>query len=52
LGVGPGDEVAVLVKGGRVIVLEKPARISEAVRRLPQFKYPKNHVRKERDSWD
>jgi len=52
LGVKPGDKIEVLVRGGRVLVLQKPKSYEAAIRGLARGKYPKNYLQKERASWE
>jgi AbrB family looped-hinge helix DNA binding protein len=51
LGVKAGDKLLVVVRGDRVIVLQKPKSHSEAIRRLSSRAYPKDYLKKERQSW-
>jgi AbrB family looped-hinge helix DNA binding protein len=48
----PGDKVAVVVRGNRVIILQKPASPHAAIRALAPGLFSKAHLRKERQSWD
>jgi AbrB family looped-hinge helix DNA binding protein len=48
----PGDKVLVLVRGGNVLVLQKPKSYAAAIRGLGRGMYPKDYLRKERESWD
>lgn len=52
LGVKPGDTLLVVVRGERVIILQKPKSPHAAIRGLARSAYPTGHVRKERESWD
>ncbi len=52
LGLKPGDKVLVLVRQGRVLVLQKPKSYPEALRGLAHGGFPKGHLRKERESWE
>jgi AbrB family looped-hinge helix DNA binding protein len=45
----PGDKVLVSVLGNKVLVLEKPASYHRAI--LGRGSYPKNYLKKERQSW-
>jgi AbrB family looped-hinge helix DNA binding protein len=47
-----GDKVLVVVRGKRVLVLQKPVSHRVAVRGLAGSGYPSRHVQKERQSWD
>jgi AbrB family looped-hinge helix DNA binding protein len=52
LGLKPGDKILVVVKSGRVLVLQKPTSYHAATRGLARGKYPKDYLRKERQSWE
>lgn len=52
LGLKPGDKILVVVRSGRVLVLQKPQSYSAAIRGLARGKFPKNYLQKERQSWD
>jgi AbrB family looped-hinge helix DNA binding protein len=52
LGLKPGDKILVVVRGGNVLVLQKPKSYHVAIRRLAGGKYPKNYLQKERQSWE
>jgi AbrB family looped-hinge helix DNA binding protein len=52
LGVKPGDKILVVVRGDRVIVLQKPKSPHAAIRGLARGRYPEAYLQKERDSWD
>lgn len=52
LGLKPGDEILFVVRRGHVILLQKPKSYATAMRGLGRGLYAKNHVQKERDSWD
>jgi AbrB family looped-hinge helix DNA binding protein len=47
-----GDKVLVVVRGKRVLVLQKPASHRTAIRGLAREGYPKQHLHKERQSWE
>jgi AbrB family looped-hinge helix DNA binding protein len=51
LGVKPGDQLLVVVRGDRVIVLQNPKTHHAAIRGLNAGPYPGGHLEKERDSW-
>jgi AbrB family looped-hinge helix DNA binding protein len=51
LGLKPGDKILVLVRGGNVLVLQKPKSYHAAIRGLARRAYPKNYLQKERQSW-
>lgn len=48
----PGDKLLVIVRGGDVLVLQKPKSYHKAIRGLGRGLYPKDYLRKERESWD
>lgn len=48
----PGDKLLVLVRGGNVLVLQKPKSYRAAIRGLGRGLYPKDYLRKERESWE
>ena len=52
LQVKPGDKLVVVVRGQRVIVLQKPKSHHEAIRGLARGEYPSGYLEKERQSWD
>mgnify|MGYP005850778247 CR=1 FL=1 len=52
LQVKPGDKLAVVVRGDKVIVLRKPKSPHTAIRGLARAAYPEAHVQKERQSWE
>ena len=45
----PGDKLLVTVMGRKVLVLEKPKSYHKAI--LGRGTYPKDYLKKERDSW-
>ncbi len=47
-----GDKVLVVVRGKRVLVLQKPVSHRAALRGIAGSTYPPQHVRKERQSWE
>ena len=47
----PGDKLLVTVMGGRVLVLEKPKSHRAALAGIARGLYPKDYLRKERNSW-
>jgi len=51
LRVKPGDKLLVVVRGERVIVLQKPQSHHAAIRGLAHGVYSKGHLQKERQSW-
>ncbi len=52
LGLKPGDKILVVVRGGQVLVLQKPKSYQAALRSLARSKYPKDYLQKERQSWE
>ena len=48
----PGDKLLVVVRGDRVIVLQKPKAHHSAIRGLAKGVYPEGYLNKERRSWD
>jgi AbrB family looped-hinge helix DNA binding protein len=52
LGLRAGDTVLVLVRGKRVLMLQKPASHRVAIRGLAKKAYPARHLEKERRSWE
>ncbi|MGH9784434.1 MAG: AbrB/MazE/SpoVT family DNA-binding domain-containing protein [Terriglobia bacterium] len=51
LQVKPGDKLLVVVRGERVIVLEKPKSPHAAIRGIGRGVYSRTHLTKERQSW-
>jgi len=47
-----GDKLAVVVRGDRVIILEKPKSHRAAIRGLARGLYSRSYLRRERQSWD
>jgi len=47
----PGDKLLVVVLDNRMLALEKPKSYSEAIKGLGRGLYPKDYLKKERDSW-
>jgi AbrB family looped-hinge helix DNA binding protein len=52
LGLKAGDRLLVVVRGDRVIVLQKPKSHHRAIRGLARGSYPTGYLPKERRSWD
>ena len=50
--VKPGDKIAVVICGDRVLVLQKSTEPHAAIRGITRGLYPKDYVKKERESWD
>lgn len=51
LGLKPGDKVLVVVRGDRVILLQKPKAYHSAIRGLASQPYPEHYLATERESW-
>ena len=47
-----GDKVLVVVRGKRVLLLQKPASHRAALRGIARNVYPSQHIQKERQSWE
>lgn len=52
LGMKAGDKLLVVVRGDKVIVLEKPKVRHRSIRGLAARPYPSGYLQKERRSWD
>jgi AbrB family looped-hinge helix DNA binding protein len=52
LGLRAGDKVLVVVRGKRVLVLQKPRSHRAAIRGMAGDPYPSQHIQKERQSWE
>jgi AbrB family looped-hinge helix DNA binding protein len=52
LGLKPGDQLLIVVRGERVVLLQKPKSYSKALRGLGRDLYSKGHMQRERRSWD
>ena len=48
----PGDKILVVVRGEKVLLLQKPKSYPSAIRGLGRGVYPKRYLKKERASWD
>lgn len=48
----PGDKLLVIVRGRDLLVLQKPKSYHKAIRGIARGLYPKDYLRKERESWD
>ncbi|HTU47547.1 MAG TPA: AbrB/MazE/SpoVT family DNA-binding domain-containing protein [Bryobacteraceae bacterium] len=51
LGLKAGDKLLVVVRGDRVIVLQKPESHRSALRGLAKSPYPDKYLKRERESW-
>lgn len=49
LGVKPGDKLLIRAHEGKILVIEKPKSYHRAI--LGRGTYPKNYLKKERQSW-
>lgn len=52
LGLKAGDKLLAVVRGARLLVLQKPQRYSSAIRGLAKRQYPEGYVDKERRGWE
>jgi len=52
LGLKAGDKLLVVVRGERVILIEKPPNYPVAMRGRGHGAWPRRYVEKERRSWD
>ena len=52
LGVKAGDKVVFVVRGGKVLMLERPKSYEAAIRGMGRGLYPKDYLDKERQSWE
>ncbi len=52
LGLAAGDRLLIVVRGSRVIVLQKPQPAHASIRGLAKRSYPAGYLKKERQSWD
>jgi AbrB family looped-hinge helix DNA binding protein len=48
----PGDKILVVVRSGRVLVLQKPKSPHATIRGIARGVYSRGHLQKERQSWD
>ena len=51
LNVKAGDKLLVVVRGDKVIILERPKSFAAAISGIAQ-PYPQDYLKKERESWD
>jgi hypothetical protein len=47
-----GDKLLIVVRGGKVIVLQKPKSHQAAIRSLAGRAYPEDYLHQERRSWE
>ena len=52
LGLKSGDKVLVVVRSGKLLILQKPKSYRAAIRGLARGAYPTTYLQKERQSWD
>lgn len=52
LGLKAGDKLLVVVRGAKVMVLEKPKSYQSAIRGLARGVYPVGYLQKEREGWE
>jgi len=45
----PGDKLIVCIHGGKLLIMEKPKSYHRAI--LGRGAYPKDYLKKERESW-
>jgi AbrB family looped-hinge helix DNA binding protein len=48
----PGDEILVVVRGAKLILLPKPKSYAAAICGLAPNLYGPDYIKKERESWD
>jgi AbrB family looped-hinge helix DNA binding protein len=51
LGVKAGDKLLVSVRGGRVLVMQRPESYADALRGFAPGLYGPDYLKKERESW-
>lgn len=51
LGLRAGDKLLVVIRADRMIVLQKPKSHDQGIRGLSKRRYPKDYLKKERESW-
>lgn len=51
-GVGPGDELIVIAKRDRIIILRKPEDLLKYLQGSGKHVYGDDYLKKERQSWD
>jgi AbrB family looped-hinge helix DNA binding protein len=47
----PGDKLIISTIGEKIIIMKRPESYQLAIRGLGRGLYPKDYLRKERDSW-
>jgi AbrB family looped-hinge helix DNA binding protein len=52
LGLKPGDKLLVVLKGNKIIILQKPKSYRDAITGLGRGLYREDYLKKERDSWE
>jgi AbrB family looped-hinge helix DNA binding protein len=48
----PGDKILIVVREGRVLILQKPKSHAEAIRGLAKNSYAPGYLQEERDNWE
>jgi AbrB family looped-hinge helix DNA binding protein len=48
----PGDKLTIVVRGDKVLILQKPKSPHSAIRGIGRGLYSRSHVQKERRSWE
>jgi AbrB family looped-hinge helix DNA binding protein len=51
LGIGAGDKLLIVVRENCLLVMPKPKSFAKALRGAARGVYPKNYLKKERESW-
>ena len=51
LGLKPGSKLMVVLRGDSVILTKKPKSFVEVLRGIARGTYPKDYLKKERESW-
>ncbi len=52
LGLKAGDKIEVIISGDKVLVLQKPKSYHKAIAGIARGMYPKDYLKKERQSWE
>lgn len=52
LGTKPGDKLVIIVRGGRVLLLQKPKSYRAAISGLAKGLYPSHYLGEERKTWE
>jgi AbrB family looped-hinge helix DNA binding protein len=51
MGVKAGDKLLVTVQSGKMVIIERPAKYSDAIRGMMRGVYGPDYIKKERNSW-